>query len=779
MAIQLLGLREYETSDGKKVKNHAFFDKDWRAGSVEELFQNFSVYVNQIPESDRFNMYFTVCDCIGLEPRDFASQSILPLDIDNIDITKVPETVECVIKSLGLDYLKTGVLFSGNGLQFFIKSDVSMNEAYFQENRIYYKYVVKKVNEGLRRLGLDGTCDPSVFSPKRLMRLPGTLNVKPGKESRMAYLIQAVILPQNVELIALSGVQQIRPEDQISPKALKKFPKPDTNAVLKECEFLVECKKNPGKISEAEWYASLSILGHLENGHDLAQEYSKGHPKYSYEETSRKLEQALQTAGPRTCKNIEGFSDKCLSCKHYNSEVIKSPIMIQGADYIRTKDTGFYDVIVNAETGKTTRKPNYNDLLKYFTRQHEFFVNPESLNVYVFNKTHWTEMPHNQIKAFAEDNFNPKPQESMRNEFLNKVLANNMRANTWFQHSTDRKINLQNGVFDIEKNQLLDHSKDFFFTGILPYAFDHLAKAPRFKKFMKEITLDRQDLEDVLLEFSGYCISGDHYWIHKALILHGEGSNGKSTFMEVLKGVVGDGLYASLSLTAMEDDRKRYMLDGKLFNVGEETHVRALSKSESFKILSAGGEMDVRRLYQQPYQFRNKAKLIFACNELPYSSDTSEGFYRRLLIVPFDAKFKDGESQNKNLKKELLDELPGILNIFIENYKKLKAQDSFSTSKTIQAELEAYRYDNDNIHAWFREDVEVTGDEKDFVTTDELFAAFQDFCQRRKVFLTYSYIQFSKWLKKSTDESRTPSMQRKVKGKNLKGYRGMKLETSF
>lgn len=764
-----------DPSTKRASKKHAFFEKGWTAPSVEDLFNNAELYAEKIPEHDRWNMFFTVFNCIGERPRDFKHQDILPFDIDGINVDKTEETVDCVVRTLGLERKKTGILFSGNGLQFFVRLNEPIeDEKYFQLKRAYYKILCQSLNAALTQEGLPGSADPSVFSPSRLMRLPYTLNRKPQRPERQAYLINREIEPFGFTLEKASGVPEVESTDQISPKALLRYPKPDTPTVLEQCDFLQHCKKNQTEISEPQWYAMMSVVGRLEGGKDLVHAYSEKHPLYSPAETDRKLQQALDTAGPRVCKNIENIWDGCQGCKHYNTE-LKSPILIQGENFIRTKSTGFYEVVEKDGVPRRT-KPNYNDLLKHFEQIHPFYVAEGTGLIYTYNGKFWEEVGDIYIKSFAEIWFSPKPTESMRNEFCAKIRANKQRKKEWYENSIFRRINLQNGVFDIETNRLLPHSEEFAFTGILPYSYNANAKAPRFRKFMQEVTCGDEELEKVLLEFAGYCISGDSCWLHKALILSGSGSNGKSTFMTILKSVAGESLYSSLSLTALNDAAKRYLLLNKLFNLGEETHVSALAKSEVFKILVGGGEVDIKRLYQQPFIYKNIAKMMFACNKLPYSNDSTEGLYRRLVIVPFNAKFVEGKNEDKGIEQKILEELPGILNIFIENYLKLKDRKMLANSRAIADELASFKDSNDTMGSWFYNTVSTIDDIEAFVATDELWTSFENFCDFRSIKSFYTYTDFCKFLANQLVDKQA---RKSISGKKLRGYKGISLEQPF
>jgi putative DNA primase/helicase len=241
---------------------------------------------------------------------------------------------------------------------------------------------------------------------------------------------------------------------------------------------------------------------------------------------------------------------------------------------------------------------------------------------------------------------------------------------------------------------------DYGFRYCLAYDYDKLAKAPAFEDFLIQVMNGRTDLVQVVLEFFGYCLSSEDCWAQKSLILTGEGSNGKSTLMDVLKAVAGDDNYSTLTFKDINNEASRRMLDGRLFNLSEETPTQAITESSLFKNLTSGGEVTVKMLYKQPYAIKNKAKILFACNELPRTKDTSKGFFRRLLIVPFDKRF-EGSAKDPFIKHKLFKELPGILNLILDGHARLKAQQAFTQSKTIDKQIKDYQLELDSVRSWF------------------------------------------------------------------------------
>lgn len=746
--IQILGLRPYfnEKKQQWDVTDNTFFKRNWRAPSIPELFANIGSYLDKIPQNERFNLYYTVAVCAEGK-RQFYEQHVMVFDVDGItDDAKVPGAkreayLDTICQALGVDRTKTGLVFSGNGFHFIVGLQIPIvDPSYFDMNKRHYLAMLEKIKIGLSKAGLPGKPDPAVFDARRIMRLPGTLNRKEGKPERQCELLNGLVAAVPFDIVQLSGLPSVEAADHINPQTLKRYPRPDTQAVLNGCDFLKFCKDQPNAISEEQWYASLSVLPRLENGHEIAHEYSRGYHGYSAVETDAKIEQALQASGPRTCANINKAWGKCAGCPNF--EKVNSPIMIRGEGYIKTQDSGFHDVVIDAKGNPKAGKPNYEDLRLYFEQQNPYITLGESKICLVFTGKYWREMKDAYLESFAQEHFFPVAQTNMTQEFKNLVCRTNLRETSWFTNTTSRRINFNNGVLDLDRMELLPHSPDYGFRYALPYDYEPNAVAPRFERFLSEIMKDRQDLCDVLMEYAGYCFSNDMCWTQKALIMTGEGANGKSTLMNVLRALAGKENYASLTLSDLKAETNRQQLDGRLFNLAEETPTYAMAESSLFKNLVSGGETTVKMLYKQPYTIANKCKLMFACNELPKTRDTTKGFFRRLLIVPFDRTF-EGDNRDSFIEDKLMAELPGIFNIVIRGYQRLKKSRKFTESGAIDMEIGKYRLELDTVAAWFRDCVEDTK-EKDGPETQlsKLYGSYKIFTETRgekpEVYITFT-----------------------------------------
>lgn len=730
MNVQILGLRPSTNNPGKLTEK--FYERKWRAESVWEIFDNHEKVLEQIPESERYQLYYTTCECFEERGRKLKIQHTIPFDIDHIDLTRIPETVETVLQALEVNPATVGVMCSGYGIQVQVGVTTPITSTeYFAENKHHYKAITDRVNKALAMKQLPGKADTSVFSAARLMRLPGTINAKAGRERKPAFLIHGNISPIDYDIAKISRLPTVEAGDAVSSQAFARWPKPDTKAVLTGCKFLEHMLENPNEIAENQWYAGLSILGNLEQGDILAQEYSKGHKQYNFHETHNKLKQAMDASGPRTCKNIDTLWDGCSTCPH-NKTALISPIGIRGKEYIKTATTGFHSVVIGENGEPKVGKPNYTDLMKFFEQRNPFMVTEETKMLYVYDGKQWVMKQQGFLEAFAEEHFDPKPKNNMCAEFVGTIHRNNQVSQEKLNASVAKKVNFQNGVLDIITNEFLPHSKEYGFQYVLPYNYDPKAKCPQWDKFMSEITLDRPEVAETLLEYAGYALSGDICWAQKALMMLGNGANGKSTFMNTLKNLVGERNASYLSLSSIVQPIFASDLIGKLFNMTEETDMDELTASGPFKNLVTGGKVSVRFHYKTPYSITNYAKLMFACNNMPKILDLSDAMFRRLLIVPFDAKFE--KTADRRLEEKLVTELPGIFNCVYKALKNLLDRGYFNESQYILDLKERILKENDiaGIGEWVSTRLEVTPTESlncRGTTINELYKDYDEFAK--------------------------------------------------
>lgn len=740
--LEVLGLRPYTNQEGRIIKREVFHSKGWRFAAIEDVFDvtKLNALLATIPESEHHNLYFTVADVFnertaGEKGRRLREQWALPFDIDNLHIpegsdgaAEAERAARAALDCLGIPYKQTGVVFSGNGVQFFIRLDVPiLSDDYFDSARAHYAAVCRKIQATLIEQHIQGTVDTSVFSAARLMRLPNTMNVKPNKPSRKAIILNGTLVPQGFDLFKVSGIEAGPSTSYIADEALKNYPKPDTKAVCSGCKFLQHCEQNQEKVTEPQWYAANSIWGRLENGRELVHRCSEKHPAYSHYETEVKIDQALASAGPRTCKNIDTLWDGCKECEHYG--LITSPIMIRGADFIASKDFGFRERKVSKTGSVIPGVVAYEDLIKEFSQTTDYKSFVEGDMIYVYNGKYWKHMEDAFIREWMVTKVTPAPSAAEMKEFITRAKSRNTVRTDELHAASDGFMNFNNCVLELATLEMKPHNKDYGFFNVLPFNYDRLATSPRWDTFLNEVMEDDPERVTLLKEFGGYCISGDEYWAHKAMLIVGDGANGKSVYMETLAACVGKDNYSAVPMQNFANMQSRYMLVGKLFNYSEETSVKALNDSTILKTLASGGEIEVKKLYAQPYTIHNKAKLILSANEMPLSNDRSTGLYRRLIIVEFEACF-DGTKADPFLKAKLKEEMPGIVNSLLLAYRNARIRGAFIESAKVAAALTEYKEDTESsAYRFIREQLEIVRDPNVYATCSEVYQRYVQFAE--------------------------------------------------
>lgn len=383
-----------------------------------------------------------------------------------------------------------------------------------------------------------------------------------------------------------------------------------------------------------------------------------------------------------------------------------------------------------AEQGFYTRgergalKPEYDALLRAFIKEHPYKTMADMKQAFVFRDTHYVDFTPYEIKAFAEGKMFPKPEEKYRQEFLAKVLANHVTRRSFFSETTEGKINFKNGVLDLARGEeLLAHSPDFGFRGVLPYNFDPDARCPFFKQWIFELMLEDKDLTYALQEFMGYIVRGGDYKYHKALWLGGVGRNGKSTFVDILKALIGVGNFSVISIKSLMNDKFAGSdLDGKIANFSEETSPEELADSGPFKNLTGDGDIFAQKKYGDPYSFRNKAKLVMTYNRIPDLRDLSSGMLSRPLIIPFQ-KIIGEKEQDRGIKQKLFAELPGIFNFALRGWKRLERQGGFTRSEKSELALQKVKEESCNVYQWVENNLKKGGGSN---TPHQLFEAYTE-----------------------------------------------------
>jgi len=334
-------------------------------------------------------------------------------------------------------------------------------------------------------------------------------------------------------------------------------------------------------------------------------------------------------------------------------------------------------------------------------------------------------------------------------------------------------LNLMNGMFDLRTFQLLPHDPKYLSTVQLPVEFHPEASCPNTMKFLSEV-LYKEDLV-VIQELLGYLL-----WkgmpAHKAWMLVGSGSNGKSTFIELIRKLLGEHNISSRGLVDLELNRFATAdLFGKLANVHADLPDIALRSTGKFKMLTGGDPVTAEQKFKNAFQFVNYAKMVFSTNKIPEAVDDTDAFFRRWELITFPNVFT-GEKEDRNLKAKLStpEELSGQFNFAIEGLKRLQANNwHFSNPRTTDEIRREYVRKSSPIRAFL---LDCTVEKPDGeVSKPVLYEAFCEYCREMRLPMV-GYDTFYRNLPQFVKlEEVRPSKKNSENGKRPRAMRGISL----
>lgn len=286
-------------------------------------------------------------------------------------------------------------------------------------------------------------------------------------------------------------------------------------------------------------------------------------------------------------------------------------------------------------------------------------------------------------------------------------------------------VNVQNGVLSLKDFTVSAHSPDFLMTRMSGASMPENPKRPeKWLAFLDQIFNGDKELIRYIQKALGYSLSGDTSE-QCAFFLYGTGRNGKSTFLEVIRKIMGDyatniqpeSIMVKASTNTANSDIAR--LKGARFVTSVEPNEGMRLNEGLLKQLTGDDMITARKLYGDEFEFRPEFKLWMATNHKPTIRGTDLGIWRRIHIIPFCVTIPE-ESVDKNLSHKLMQELPDILAWIADGYK-LWRSEGLRKPKAIADAVEEYRNEMDVISAFLASDYVVQGGE---VKAQMLYAVY-------------------------------------------------------
>lgn len=329
--------------------------------------------------------------------------------------------------------------------------------------------------------------------------------------------------------------------------------------------------------------------------------------------------------------------------------------------------------------------------------------------------------------------------------------------------SSAKYIAFKNGILDIETDEFMDFSPEYIITNkidfnYIPDAYNEVAD-----KTLNKLACQDPNIRALLEEVAGYVMYRRNE-LRKAFIFIGGAAGGKSSYLDMIKTMLGDRNTTALDLKELGDRFKTAELFNKLACIGDDIGDEFIANPAVFKKLVSGDRLTVEKKGQDPFDFNSFAKLLFSANNIPRIKDKSGAVISRLVIVPFNAKFSaDDEDYDPYIKYKLRqpESMEYLIQLGIAGLKRVLKRRKFTISEKVQKELEEYEETNNPILLFFKEEPSVLNE-----PTAQVYKKYSEFCLAN-TFTPMSNIEFSKQIRKHYN---VDIVNRSIRGKKYRVF---------
>lgn len=293
----------------------------------------------------------------------------------------------------------------------------------------------------------------------------------------------------------------------------------------------------------------------------------------------------------------------------------------------------------------------------------------------------------------------PTLKDNQKNEVI-KHMESKLSLSSVKFNQEPYQINFKNGVLDLMDMKLYPHSANFYDTIQLNVSYvEHKSHAVA-DKFFHDATRGNKETEKLLYEAIGYSFLKTAN-LEKIFMLTGAGRNGKSTFLNIIRNLVGLENATSIDFKEMNKDFGTGGLANKLVSVAGDISNQRIDDSDMIKKLASGDMLRINEKYEKKYDIVPFTTFFLSANKLPQTPDTTYAFYRRFCIIPFNADLSAvSKVQGAKFQKDLMSEsskeymaYKGIQAI----WHVLNNTEEFTEPQEVTDMLEQYRIENSSV----------------------------------------------------------------------------------
>lgn len=295
-------------------------------------------------------------------------------------------------------------------------------------------------------------------------------------------------------------------------------------------------------------------------------------------------------------------------------------------------------------------------------------------------------------------------------------------------------MGVPNGTLDLKTGELRASRREDFITKQAGVAYDAAAKCPTWEAFLTRILDGKDHLVTFLQRAIGYSLTGDTRE-QVLFFLHGHGANGKSTFLEAVRRVLGD--YAqqmSMDSLAVKKNRDGSANTPDIARLHRARFVAAVESDENMRFseglvkqLTGNDKITACRKYEDPFEFHPSHKLFIGTNHKPVIRGTDYAIWRRIRLIPFEVTIPP-EERDPALLDRLSAESAGILAWAVRGCLDWQ-RNGLGLPKEVEAATEEYRSEMDVLGGFIAERIIPVPGGQGRVRASDLYEAYKNWCK--------------------------------------------------
>ena len=383
---------------------------------------------------------------------------------------------------------------------------------------------------------------------------------------------------------------------------------------------------------------------------------------------------------------------------------------------------------------------NHNEIAKDILQQYSIKTFQDTKESYYWNKDTGLYEPANII---IEQLVQTEVEEDCKTHFVNEVKESIKRQTYCNREQVGcelNKIPIDCGLYDLETQTIEPYSPDKIFLTKHPIKPNEIELLENpIDKFLNEVT-ESQEFTLLLKEIAGYCFYRAMPF-QNFFILVGKGANGKSVYLNLLRKILGEENVSNQSLQALSEGGFAIAsLYNKNANIFGDLPAKAFQDVGKIKELTGGDTIEANQKFKEYIKFRNTAKLISSCNEVPETPDQSDAFFRRAIIINFPNSFET--RANPNLLQELCTE-ENVWDFFkscVSAFKSAKESNGWIVNESIEVKKDKYIVYSNSAIAFSGIALEYDPDSR--IVSEKIYEEYQAYCKKKQVVPKYEVTFF-------------------------------------